>query len=160
MKKSLLVTAGIALMVVGSLAFTNDQPRYKNLKVLPKSTTKEQMDSVMHHFTAALNVKCNYCHVFNQEQKAMDFASDGNEHKGTARQMLRMTQRLNKKYFDIKNSKNLTAKLEVTCYTCHNGKANPARFAAAPQGGPGGPVGPGGPGGGAGGRPDTTRRQQ
>ena len=153
MKKSVLVIAGFALMIVLSFAFTNDEPRYKNLKVLPKNTNKQQMDSVMKHFTAALGVKCNFCHVFNQEQKAMDFVSDANEHKGIARQMMQMTNKLNRKYFDINNSKDLSATLEVTCYTCHNGKADPVRFAPAQQRGAGGPGGPGG-------QPDTTRRQQ
>lgn len=153
MRKSVLVTLGITLLVVFSLAFTREEPpRYKNLKILPKSTTKEQMDSVMHHFTASLNVKCNYCHVFNQEQKAMDFASDANEHKGVARAMMKMTRKLNRKYFDVKNAKDLSARLEVTCYTCHNGKAEPTRLAPAPQRNAGAPGGPGA-------RADSTRRQ-
>ncbi len=62
----------------------------------------------------------------------MDFVSDANEHKGIAREMMKMTTRLNKKYFDVKDSKSLTAKLEVTCYTCHNGKAEPGKFAPPP----------------------------
>jgi hypothetical protein len=40
--------------------------------------------------------------------------------------MLKMMHKLNKKYFNVNDSKNLTAKLEITCYSCHNGKANPA----------------------------------
>jgi hypothetical protein len=109
-----------------SFAVTKDEPTYKNLKVLPKNINKKQMDSVMHHFASSLGVKCNYCHQYNAEQKAMDFASDANEKKGVARNMLKMMQKLNKKYFDVNDSKNLTAKLEITCYSCHNGKANPA----------------------------------
>ena len=126
MRRTFVVTLGLIAMIVVSFAFTAEEPpRYKNLKVLPKNTTKEQMDSVMHHFTGSLGVKCNFCHVFNAEQKAMDFASDDKPEKHTAREMLRMTQKLNKKYFDINNSKQLGAKLEVTCFTCHNGKEHP-----------------------------------
>lgn len=142
MKKIGIVTTCFAALVMMSFAITKDDRLYKNLKVMPKNTTKKQMDSVMRHFTAALGVKCNFCHVFNQEQKAMDFASDANEHKGIARDMMKLTNKLNKKYFDVKDSKRLTANLEVTCYTCHNGKAHPAKFAAAqgqqapPQGTP------------------------
>jgi cytochrome c553 len=110
-----------------SFVVSETKPRYKNLKVMPKNTTKEQMDSVMKSFTVALGVKCNFCHEFNQEQKAMDFASDANHHKGIARDMMKMTQRLNRKYFDVNDSKSLTASLEVTCYTCHNGKADPRK---------------------------------
>ena len=133
MKKVYTVTLCFAALVLMSFAITaEDAPQYKNLKVLPKNTTKQQMDSVMKHFSAALGVKCNFCHVFNQEQKAMDFASDANEHKGISRDMMRMQTKLNKKYFDVKNAKDLTAKLEVTCQTCHNGKAHPATRVPAP----------------------------
>ncbi len=130
-KKTTMVSLLFVVVIASSFALNTDEvPRYKNLKVMPKSTTKQQMDSVMKHFTASLGVKCNFCHVFNQEQKSMDFASDANEHKQIARSMMGMTAKLNKKFFHVKNSKDLTAKLEVTCYTCHNGKAHPAKFAA------------------------------
>lgn len=133
MKKSYLVTIGLVVMIVISSAFTKDDPQYKNLKVLPKNTTKQQMDSVMKHFSVALGVKCNFCHVYNQEQKSMDFASDGNNHKAVAREMMKMTSNINNKYFDVKKAERLDADLEVTCYTCHNGKVHPAKFAAAPK---------------------------
>jgi hypothetical protein len=83
------------------------------------------MDSVMRHFTAALGVKCNFCHQYNEQTKSMDWASDANEHKGISRQMMTMTAKINSKYFDVNSKKNLNAKLEVSCYTCHNGKAHP-----------------------------------
>ncbi len=138
MKKTAFIISAFASMIAFSFAFTKaDEPRYKNLKVLPKSTTKQQMDSVMKHFTASLGVKCNHCHVYNEAQKSMDFASDANEHKGVARDMMRMTSKINQKYFDVKNSKSLEADLEMTCYTCHNGKAHPGKWPAKGQ--PGGP---------------------
>jgi hypothetical protein len=126
MKRILSVIVCFIALILMSFAVTKDEPTYKNLKVLPKNINKKQMDSVMHHFASSLGVKCNYCHQYNAEQKAMDFASDANEKKGVARNMLKMMQKLNKKYFDVNDSKNLTAKLEITCYSCHNGKANPA----------------------------------
>jgi hypothetical protein len=125
MRRSLVITALFAAMVVTSLAFTSDDPQYKNLKILPKNITKQQMDSVMRHFTAALGVKCNFCHQYNEQTKSMDWASDANEHKGISRQMMTMTAKINSKYFDVNSKKNLNAKLEVSCYTCHNGKAHP-----------------------------------
>jgi hypothetical protein len=132
MKRILSVIICFVALVLMSFAITKADPQYKNLKVLPKNITKKQMDSVMHHFTSALGVKCNYCHQYNAEQKAMDFASDANEHKGVARSMMKMTARLNKKYFHVNNSKSLDAKLEITCYSCHNGKANPATMPPPP----------------------------
>jgi hypothetical protein len=133
MKKSYLVILGLVLTVVVSSAFTKDEPRYQNLKVLPKGTTKQQMDSVMKHFTVALGVKCNFCHVYSQEQKSMDFASDANNHKDVARYMMKMTNKINEKYFEVKKAERIDADLEVSCYTCHNGKAHPAKFAPKPQ---------------------------
>lgn len=119
----LLCTASLMM----SFLITHDEPpKYKNLKVLPKNITKDQMDSVMHHFAKSMGKKCNFCHVYNQEEKKMDFASDAKEEKATAREMWKMTAQLNKKYFDVKNSKNLDAKLEVTCFTCHHGSDHPA----------------------------------
>lgn len=131
MKRSLLITGCFGFLVLLSLAFTRNDPPYKNLKVLPKNITKQQMDSVMKHFTSSLGVKCNFCHTFNQELKAMDFVSDANEHKSITRSMMKLTEKINKKYFDVKDSDELTATLEVTCYTCHNGKAHPGKFAPA-----------------------------
>lgn len=138
MKKTALLVTAFTGMIALSFAFTRaDEPRYKNLKVMPKNTTKQQMDSVMKHFTASLGVKCNHCHVYNETQKSMDFASDANEHKGVARDMMRMTSKINKKYFDVKDSKSLEADLEMTCYTCHNGKSHPAKWPAKGQQGQG-----------------------
>ena len=125
MQKSFLVTLLFATMIIGSLAFTADDPQYKNLKVLPKNTTKQQMDSVMKHFTASLGVKCNFCHVWNADTKSMNFVSDENKHKLVARNMMKMTNKINKKYFDVSGKQSLEAKLMVTCYTCHNGAAEP-----------------------------------
>ena len=151
MKKSFLVTALFAVMIVMSLAFTADEPQYKNLKVLPKNITKQQMDSVMRHFTGSLGVKCNFCHHFNAETKKMDFASDENKHKNVARSMMKMTNKINKKYFDVTGKQSLDTKLMVTCYTCHHGQEDPQvqpPHAEGPQQGP--PPRPGA---------DTTKRQ-
>jgi len=151
MRKSVLITGLFAVMIVVSLAFTNDDPKYKNLKVLPKNITKKQMDSVMHEFTGSLGVKCNHCHMFNAETKTMDFASDENKHKLVARNMMKMTAKINKKYFDVAGKRSLDAKLMVGCYTCHHGQEDPtvnAPHVEGPQQGP--PARPGA---------DTTKRQ-
>jgi cytochrome c553 len=147
MKRSTLVILGLSLMVGISLAFTKaDDPIYKNLKVLPKRITKPQMDSVMQSFTAALGVKCNFCHVRTADNKDWDFASDANKHKLVARNMMKMTSKINKKYFDVTGN-SLSSSQMVTCYTCHNGKPEPATKAPRPNQNQNGP------------RSDSTRRQ-
>ncbi len=128
MKKTVILLCFAAFVSLSFIAIDN-KPRFKNLKVLPRDINKHQLDSVMDHFTVALGVKCTFCHVrLNDEQKNFDFASDDNNHKKIARNMMRMTNKLNKKYFDIKNSKAMEADLEVSCFTCHGGKVHPAKF--------------------------------
>ena len=125
--KSWLVTLGLAALVAGSTAFTRDDPGYKNLKVLPKNITRQQMDSVMHHFSNSLGVKCNFCHMRNDATKTWDFPSDENKHKLAAREMMKMMEKINDKFFDVTGSKkDLNARLMVTCYTCHHGSTDPA----------------------------------
>ena len=115
----------VALLMMSFLITQDEPPRYKNLKVLPKNITKDQMDSVMHHFANSMGKKCNFCHVFNQQENKMDFVSDAKPEKSTAREMWKMTAKLNKKYFDIKDSKKMGTHLEVTCFTCHHGAEHP-----------------------------------
>lgn len=127
MKRTILVTLGFAFVISVSLAFTKDDPVYKNLKVLPKNITKEQMDSVMHHFSGSLGVRCSFCHVRNDSTKTWDFASDAMPHKVKAREMIKMMDKINDKYFDVTGGKrNITTQLMVTCYTCHHGSNDPA----------------------------------
>lgn len=134
MRKSYAVTLGLALMIVASLAFTKDQPRYKNLKVLPRNITEQQMDSVMHNFTDALNVKCSFCHVRDKNTNEWDHASDANKHKLITRDMMKMTTEINEKYFDYTGTEiKLGTPLMVTCYTCHNGHKEPAINPPAPK---------------------------
>lgn len=127
MKKTLLVSIGIIATITVCLAFTKYDPPFKNLKVLPKDITEKQLDSVMHHFTRALNVHCNYCHARNDSTRKTDFASDDNKHKLRAREMMLMMDKINDKFFDVTGAKrDLNTQLMVTCYTCHHGSTEPA----------------------------------
>ena len=133
MKKSLLVTICFVAMIVLSFAFTKDEPHYKNLKILPKHITKPELDSVMHHFSLSLGVRCGFCHKHSDDMKTWDFASAENKHKLTARQMMKMMQKIINKYFDVAGTKGLNAKLLVTCYTCHHGTNDPSTKPPMPQ---------------------------
>lgn len=129
-RKSILVVAAIAAVgTLCSLTLPQEPEKAKNLKVLPKNMEHEELITVMKSFNAALGVKCNFCHEPRKDDpKKLDFASDANEHKGIARDMLRMTQRINKKFF--KGSETMS----VTCYTCHNGNKEPkVKPDAAPE---------------------------
>lgn len=129
MKKT-LVTLGLVGLVVLCCAMASkgdNPPQYKNLKILPQDITHEQMDSVMHHFTGSLGVRCNFCHVRNEAANEWDWASDSNKHKLVARDMMTMTNELNKQYFNFTGAASITINtpLMVTCYTCHHGTTEP-----------------------------------
>lgn len=100
MKKSILVIIACIISVILFQAFTTSyEPHFKNLQILPKDISGHDLDSVMHHFTAALGVKCNYCHVRNESERKMDFASDDKPEKNIARKMMLMAIDINKNYF-------------------------------------------------------------
>ena len=140
MKKSFLIILGCVSSVLLFQAFTtSNDPEWKNLKILPKDISKHDLDTVMHHFTAALGVKCNYCHVFNQDTKKMEFAKDDKPEKLIARKMMLMTIDINKNHFqqieESMDSGKVTEPTDtsavsymlryVTCYTCHHGDPHP-----------------------------------
>ena len=126
MKKLIAIAAIISITII-SLSFIEDKPGYKNLKVLSKNTTHDQMDSIMKHFSKSLGVKCSHCHVRGADGKKMDFAKDTLQQKEIARSMMRMTAKLNKKYFGIHKNETLA----VSCYSCHNGNKEPKQFPPA-----------------------------
>jgi hypothetical protein len=99
---------------------------YKNLKVLPKDISHEDLGKVMGKWSQSLGVHCNYCHARNEEIKKMDFVSDAKPEKETARHMFRMMQKINKKYFKaVKDSTGMINESGVTCFTCHRGSSHP-----------------------------------
>ncbi len=103
--------------------------KFVNLKVLPKDISKDELDSVMDGFKAALGVKCGFCHAPRKDDpKRLDFASDAKEEKETARMMMKMTAKLNKKYFHVKEANVPNAVLAVNCITCHRGKTDPKKI--------------------------------
>jgi hypothetical protein len=121
MRRKMVVLSIVVLVIAFvSLSFTNDEPKFKNLKVLDKNITKDELEIVMKQFKTALGVKCNFCHVESKTNPGkLDFASDENKHKNVARGMIRMTKRINKKFFKEDGGN------AVTCFTCHNGNEEP-----------------------------------
>ena len=126
--KAILTLALLLSVAVLMSAFIPMQQErtFKNLKVLPKNISKEDLDKVMDGFKASLGVKCNHCHAPSEIEKGkLDFASDAKPEKETARMMMLMTAKINKKFFHIKDVKTPKAILPVSCITCHNGKEHP-----------------------------------
>jgi hypothetical protein len=137
MKKTFLIASLVCLISI-SFAFRQNPPRYENLKVLPKNTTKKEMDTIMRHFAMSLGVKCNFCHARNNDaQKSFNFASDSSKNKLMARNMYKMMNKINKKYFKPEDNENRDVSnningLKVSCYSCHHGKENPENRPPAP----------------------------
>jgi cytochrome c553 len=126
MKKSILVIAILISMIALSFTFIpTEGPKYKNLKILKKDISKNELDSVMHFFSMSLGQKCGFCHVRNEQEKKWDFASDDVPFKNVARKMMLMSNKINKQYFKNEEDKKAETIQAVTCYSCHHGEAIP-----------------------------------
>lgn len=100
-------------------------PPPKNLQVLPKDISSEELIDTMKKFAGSLGVRCNYCHA-GEEGKPLntyDFASDEKPTKQNARLMMEMVRQINTNTLP---KLKMDDKAEpVTCYTCHRGKVQP-----------------------------------
>jgi hypothetical protein len=106
---------------------SSQEHEYKNLKVLPPDTTRPQLTAIMHGFTDALGVHCDFCHAGANGK--MDFASDEKDEKRSARVMMKMVAAINKD--TLPQLEGMSMDAEVTCYTCHRGAKEPPRELAA-----------------------------
>ena len=128
--RKLMVTASMAAVVIMAVAFTAPAPPendFKNLKILPKDISHEQLGKIMHQFNDALGVKCSFCHAPSKDTSNHhpDFASDDKPEKSIARSMMKMTVKINNKFFEVKNAAIGDSTLSVTCVTCHHGEPHP-----------------------------------
>lgn len=83
---------------------------FKNVRALA-GVSSERFVAAMQSMEASVGLECRACHVQD------DFASDEKRSKVRARQMLRMTARINLDLFG--------GEPVVTCFTCHLGKPIP-----------------------------------
>jgi len=134
-KKFAVALTLTALMVVGMAATRpstpadrplDDKPK-RNLKILPKDISDEDLDKVMDSWKAALGVKCNFCHAPSKDSTShkLDFSSDAKPEKEIARHMFKMTAKINKKYFSFNKNEQGAVMPAISCITCHRGNAHP-----------------------------------
>ena len=159
-RKKLFITLSLSALVVfaatASMQTQEEKPKFTNLKVLPKNITEPELDKIMHEWGGALGVRCGFCHARNAETNKTDFASDAKPEKEMARNMMKMTAKINKKFFKAEKGEKEEMMAAVNCYTCHHGSAHPEAAAKGgneerrgprpPAGGPGAPGTPGTPG--------------
>ena len=115
-----------AFIIIGIAAMRPAHDSFKNLKVLPKDISEDSLMSVMETYERSLGVDCGHCHVMKDANGKEDYASDAMHDKEECRDMMRMTDSINKEYFPRRNP-NRPAIQKVTCYTCHHGKTHPER---------------------------------
>ena len=113
-----VVLLGLGAAVAVAQGGGENKPGPKNLQVLPKTTSKDQIKQIMKAQAKALGVECDYCH------DVPDMASDANPKKKIAREMMKMQMDINAKY--IKAIIKDADKHPVTCNTCHRGAESPA----------------------------------
>ena len=127
MVRFLVVT--LTAILIGAVALTAQQnpipEKFTNLQVLPKTITRAELVPIMRSFALSLGVRCEHCHVGEgNDLSKFDFAADAKPTKATARQMLRMVNRIHAE--DLKGVGDAARMPKVTCFTCHRGAKTPA----------------------------------
>jgi hypothetical protein len=127
--RKLLTISLLGVIIFVGIAATHppEPPKPTNLKVLPKNISHEDLDKVMDGFKAALGVKCSFCHAPSKDTAVHhpDFASDDKPEKNIARHMMRMTAKINKKYFSFNKDEKGEVQPAISCITCHRGNTHP-----------------------------------
>lgn len=121
------IIAGIAaILVICSAAIDPPATSFRNLKVLPRNISSKALSTIMvDEFSDALGVSCNFCHAEEKGSHRLDYVSDAKPEKEMARTMMRMTLRVNKRYFNLKHPMLEDATLVITCKSCHHGQPHP-----------------------------------
>ena len=131
------VALGVALEASGIQATSDTAQgqrslhgKHSNLRILPTDISGEDIDKLMHGYEKQLGVPCGYCHEQNVETKEINYASDENPMKQTARLMISMTSDINKKYLAQLGDRRYAQ--PITCGNCHRGRAQPPDFEPTP----------------------------
>ena len=111
------------ILAVAMLATVSVYAEQKNVQLLT-NLSDSQISFAMNDMAASLGVRCDFCHVFNEQTKSLDFASDAKPEKKTGREMIKLVLDINEKGF--------SGRPIVGCYTCHLGKESPSTMVALP----------------------------
>jgi hypothetical protein len=116
-----------AANAVGTLPpATAASSRPSNLKILPKDMSTIDVTKLMVRYQRDLGVQCAFCHDENPDTKQIDYVSDANPMKGTARIMIGMTNDINNKYLVLFGDRRYAEPL--ICGNCHQGQMRPPAF--------------------------------
>jgi hypothetical protein len=102
-----------------------------NLRILPKNSSAAEIKDLMERYNDELGVSCDYCHTRNPTTQTLDYASDDNPTKQTARIMIAMLGEINTKYLAQLDDQKYA--VLVSCGNCHRGQSDPPEFAPVPR---------------------------
>ena len=120
------VMAGAVTICSMTGAATESKSEYTNLKVLPRNISSKALQSIMiDEFEDGLGVGCTFCHAEQKGSHRLDYASDAKPEKEIARNMMRMTMKINAKYFKLRHPMIGDSSLILTCNSCHRGQPRP-----------------------------------
>jgi Photosynthetic reaction centre cytochrome C subunit len=106
------------------------QRGYANLKVLPPDISQADLVQVMVRYGQEIGVQCEFCHAENPQTQQVDFASDENPRKQTARIMIGMLRDINTKYLPQVGDRRYVA--PISCGNCHQGQTYPPAYEPRP----------------------------
>jgi len=122
--RSTLASTVLACLLGAVPAAAQIPDEFSNVQILPKDIPKQQMVEIMRSFSMSLGVRCEFCHVAAVEGslEGMNFATDEREAKKVARNMMRMSDVVNKY---MRDESGVQAPARVRCMTCHRGVLAP-----------------------------------
>jgi hypothetical protein len=114
----------MTLLAISTGAGAQIPDKFTNLQVLPKEIPKSELVSIMRNYAGDLGVRCGFCHTGGDPNtlQGVNFASDENDKKKTARLMIRMVQSINQDQLTKLGKKPLP---QVSCITCHRRNSDP-----------------------------------
>src|SRR5690606_12675640 len=131
-----VIAGSVFLASTAFKPFQEVQDPERNLEILPKDISEDELMAVMESFQVALGMGCDDCHARAKDGSSkLDFKSDDHPNKEVSRDMMRMTAELNEKYFDVPGDfkdNYLFQEYPVTCVSCHNGHEYPVQRISVP----------------------------
>lgn len=127
------VAVVLVLLTLLGVGVAQGQNRgFKNLKVLPRDISNEDLNRIMLDNLRGLGLPrlagegCLHCHEGSLERprSSWDYASDAKPMKAKARVMLSMVREINGTFLRRLEHR-LAPDSEVTCLTCHAGRTDP-----------------------------------
>lgn len=121
----------LVLSALAIAAYSQEQeiPRSApvNLKVLPADMSGARLGKLMKQYSKDLGVSCRHCHVENAQTQKLDYVSDENPAKQTARLMIAMLDDINTRHL-AQLGRDQRYAVAVTCGSCHQGRSSPPEF--------------------------------